>query len=101
MFDRISKGKLTMLDQELTPLNASRSRVLTVMEPQNLGAQPPRMVGNKERRNFNLYFAFHKDIGHETGDYRDLKWEIENLIKQGHLRRFVCDGRREDRRQNR
>lgn len=54
------------------------------------------MTSNKERTNPNLYDAFHRDVDHETEDCRDLKRDIENLIKQGHLRQFICEGRRED-----
>ncbi|XP_027094951.1 uncharacterized protein [Coffea arabica] len=89
VFDRISKGKSHIPESELTPLNTSRSRVLSVMEQNNLGRAPPKMFGNKDKRNSNLYCLYHRDIGHETEDCNDLKKEIENLIRQGHLKQFI------------
>ena len=89
VFDRISKGKASIPESELTPLNTSRSRVLSVMEQNNLGKAPPKMQGSRDKRNSNLYCLYHRDIGHETEDCNDLKREIENLIRQGHLKQFI------------
>ncbi|XP_027102611.2 uncharacterized protein [Coffea arabica] len=105
MFDRISKGKTFIPESELTPLNTTRSRVLSVIEQNNLGKAPPKMYGSRDKRNSNLYCLYHRDIGHETEDCNDLKREIENLIRQGHLKQFIrrggghqCDENRRDRR---
>ncbi|XP_027174210.1 uncharacterized protein LOC113773797 [Coffea eugenioides] len=105
VFDRISKGKSPIPESELTPLNTSRSRVLSVMEQNNLGKAPPKMWGSKDKRNSNLYCLYHRDIGHETEHCNDLKKEIENLIRQGHLKQFIrrsggqsCDENRRDKR---
>ena len=81
VFDRISKGKSSILESELTPLNTTRSRVLSVMKQNNLGRAPPKMYSSRDKRNSNLYCLYHRDIGHETEDYNDLKREIENLIR--------------------
>ena len=35
------------------------------------------------------YYQFHKDHGHYTKDYRDLKEQIEELIRKGKLQKFV------------
>ncbi|XP_071920730.1 uncharacterized protein [Coffea arabica] len=43
VFDRISKGRSPIPDSELTPLNTSRSQVLSVMEQNNLEKAPPRI----------------------------------------------------------
>ena len=93
VFDRIAKGKTPIPDSELTPLNTSRSRVLSVMEQNNLGRASPKMYGNRKKRNSNIYCLYHRDIGHETEDYNDFKREIEHLIKQGHLKQFICQDR--------
>ncbi|XP_027173140.1 uncharacterized protein LOC113772850 [Coffea eugenioides] len=45
-----------------------------------------------DKRNSNLYCLYHRDIGHETEDCNDLKKEIENLIRQGHLKQFIRRG---------
>nr|XP_027093650.1 uncharacterized protein LOC113714051 [Coffea arabica] len=89
VFDRIVKGRSSTSDAELTPLNSSRSHVLAVMRQNHLGRTPPEIPGRRDRRNFNLYCAYHRDVGHETEDCNDLKREIENLIRQGHLKQFV------------
>nr|XP_027123348.1 uncharacterized protein LOC113740056 [Coffea arabica] len=89
VFDRIVKGRSSTSDAELTPLNSSRSHVLAVMRQNHLGRTPPEIPGRRDRRNSNLYCACHRDVGHETEDCNDLKREIENLIRQGHLKQFV------------
>lgn len=109
VFDRIAKGKQPIPESELTPLNTTRSHVFTVMEQQNLGRAFTKMFGKREKRNANLFCAYHRDIGHETKNCNDLKKEIEHLIKQDHLKQFVRgdrgmdrrDDRREDRRDQR
>ncbi|XP_071924151.1 uncharacterized protein [Coffea arabica] len=50
VFDRIFKGKPTIPESELTPLNTTRFRVLSVMEQNNLGKAPPRCTRRDERR---------------------------------------------------
>nr|XP_027086416.1 uncharacterized protein LOC113708147 [Coffea arabica] len=89
VFDRIVKGRSSTSDAELTPLNSSRSHVLAVMRQNHLGRTPPEIPGRRDRRNSNLYCAYHRDVGHETEDCNDLKREIENLIRQEHLKQFV------------
>nr|XP_027093621.1 uncharacterized protein LOC113714021 [Coffea arabica] len=59
------------------------------MRQNHLGRTPPEIPGRRDRRNSNLYCAYHRDVGHETEDCNDLKREIENLIRQGHLKQFV------------
>nr|XP_027123991.1 uncharacterized protein LOC113740648 [Coffea arabica] len=92
VFDRISKGKSSIPESELTPLNTTRSRVLSVMEQNNFGRAPQKMYGSRDKRNSNLYCLYHRDIGHETEDCHDLKREIENLIRKGHLKQFIRRG---------
>nr|XP_027063200.1 uncharacterized protein LOC113689656 [Coffea arabica] len=89
VFDRIVKGRSSTSDAELTPLNSSRSHVLAVMRQNHLGRTPPEIPGRSDKRNFNLYCAYHRDVGHETEDCNDLKRDIENLIRQGYLKQFV------------
>ncbi|XP_071920747.1 uncharacterized protein [Coffea arabica] len=113
VFDRIVRGRSSTSDAELTLLNSSRSHVLAVMRQNHLGRTPPEIPRMRDKRNSNLYCAYHRDVGHETEDCNDLKQEIENLIRQGHLKQFVRkdggfdrsasyresrDPRREDRR---
>ncbi|XP_071909636.1 uncharacterized protein [Coffea arabica] len=89
VFDRIVKGRSSTSDAELTPLNSSRSHVLAVMRQNHLGRTPPEIPWRRDKRNSNLYCAYHRDVGHETEDCNDLKREIENLIRQGYLKQFI------------
>nr|XP_027067333.1 uncharacterized protein LOC113692931 [Coffea arabica] len=89
VFDRIVKGRSSTSDAELTPLNSSRSHVLAVMRQNHLGRTPPEIPGRRDKRNSNLYCAYHRDVGHETEDCNDLNREIENLIRQGYLKQFI------------
>ena len=41
------------------------------------------------RRDDTKYREFHKDHGHRTDDYNQLKKEIEYLIRHGHLSQYV------------
>ena len=38
------------------------------------------------------YCCFHKDHGHYTEDCRDLKEQIEELIRKGKLQKFIKKG---------
>ena len=42
------------------------------------------------KRDSTKYYEFHRDHGHRTYDYIQLRKEIEYLIRHGHLRRFVA-----------
>ena len=50
---------------------------------------PGKLKGNPNRRSKDKYCHFHRDHGHDTADYYNLKQQIEALIKQGKLQRFV------------
>ena len=50
---------------------------------------PRKLKGDPNRRSKNKYCRFHRDHGHDTTNCYDLKQQIEALIKQGKLQRFV------------
>lgn len=41
-------------------------------------------------RGLGKYCRYHKSVGHNTDDCRDLKEEIESLIRRGRLQEFVA-----------
>ncbi|XP_058070962.1 uncharacterized protein LOC131220001 [Magnolia sinica] len=47
------------------------------------------MKADTDRRDKRKYCQFHRDHGHNTSDYVDLKDEIETLICKSHLRRYT------------
>ncbi|XP_010247996.1 PREDICTED: uncharacterized protein LOC104590920 [Nelumbo nucifera] len=47
------------------------------------------MRGDPANRNPNRYYHFHRDIRHDTESCHSLKDEIEKLIHQGYLRKFI------------
>ena len=50
---------------------------------------PGKLKGDPNRHSKDKYCHFHRDHGHDTADCYDLKQQIEALIKQGKLQRFV------------
>ena len=48
-----------------------------------------KLKGDPKRRLRDKYCRFHRDRGHDTTDCYDLKQQIEALIKQGKLQKFV------------
>ena len=47
------------------------------------------MRTNPSRRNLSNYCHFHKDHGHDTSKYFELKEQIESLVRQGQLQEYV------------
>ena len=58
---------------------------------------PGKLLTDPDKRPRDKYCRFHRDHGHNTEDCYDLKRQIEELIKQGKLQRFVEKGQREGR----
>ena len=48
-----------------------------------------KMKGDPNKHNKNNYCRFHRDHGHDTDEFYDLKQQIKNLIRQGKLRHFI------------
>ncbi|XP_043687656.1 uncharacterized protein LOC122638872 [Telopea speciosissima] len=47
------------------------------------------MFSRPKDRNKKKYCKFHKDVGDDIEDCRQLKREIEDVIQKGHLRRYI------------
>ncbi|KAK1365344.1 hypothetical protein POM88_040905 [Heracleum sosnowskyi] len=79
---------------EYARLNAPRSQILFDIEKDRDFRWPKPLRGDPEKRNKNKYCRYHKDSGHDTDDCRQLKDEIEFLIRKGKLDKFTKDGNR-------
>ncbi|GAV71707.1 hypothetical protein CFOL_v3_15197, partial [Cephalotus follicularis] len=64
---------------------------------------PEKLRTPAENRSVEKYCRYHRDHGHDTEECRQLKNQIEDLIRKGHLRKYVDrdapQGRREQRRE--
>ncbi|RWW40136.1 hypothetical protein BHE74_00054468 [Ensete ventricosum] len=75
------------------PLNSTRTEVfLQIRDKGLLGTPNPirAKIGGRDKRR---YCRFHRDYGHDTEECNDLRNQIEDLIRQGHLHRFIQDRR--------
>jgi len=90
--DRRSKpptGKFT----SFTPLTAPIDQVLMQIKDKEALTFPGKLKGNPSKRLRDKYCHYHLDHGHDTTDCYDLKQQIEALIREGKLQRFVNKGR--------
>ncbi|GAV73298.1 hypothetical protein CFOL_v3_16784, partial [Cephalotus follicularis] len=64
---------------------------------------PEKMRAPAENKSMEKYCRYHRDHGHDTEECRQLKNQIEDLIRKGHLRKYIdrdaAQGRREQRRE--
>ena len=75
--------------QRFTPLTALVSQVLREVRNEQFLRWPNQMKSDPTIRDNSMYCEFHRDYGHRTDDYIQLKREIEYLIRRGYLRRFI------------
>lgn len=74
------------------PLNVLLVDILTNIENSDLHTMLERsrkMELSSEKRNQNKYCQFHRDHSHDTSQCYDLSDQIENLIRRGHLKKYV------------
>ncbi|RWV77093.1 hypothetical protein GW17_00062130, partial [Ensete ventricosum] len=50
---------------------------------------PSPMKSHPERRDKRRYYRFHREYRHDTEECHDLQYQIEDLIRRGHLRRYI------------
>ena len=72
-----------------TPLTAPIDQVLMQIKDEEALTYPGKLKGDPNRCSRDKYCHFHRDHGHDTADYYNLKQQIEALIKQGKLQKFV------------
>ena len=86
--DRRSKtptGKFT----SFTPLTAPIDQVLMQIKDEGALTFLGKLKGDPNKRFRDKYCHFHRDHGYDTADCYDLKQQIEALIWQGKLQKFV------------
>ena len=76
-----------------TPLTALIDQVLMQIKDEGALTFLGKLKGDPNKRSRDKYCRFHRDHGHDTTDYYDLKQQIETLIRQGKLQRFVSKER--------
>ena len=72
-----------------TPLTAPIDQVLMQIKDKEALTYPEKLKGDPNRRSRDKYCRFHRDHGHDMANYYDLKLQIEALIKQRKLQKFV------------
>ena len=72
-----------------SPLTVPIDKVLMQIKDEEALTYHVKLKGDPNRRSRDKYYCFHRDHGYDTADYYDLKQQIEALIKQGKLQKFV------------
>ncbi|GAV79058.1 hypothetical protein CFOL_v3_22523 [Cephalotus follicularis] len=67
----------------------TRTRILAVEQDKVPIQWPEKMRSPAEKRNTEKYCCYHRDHGHDIEECRQLKNQIENQIRKGHLRKYV------------
>ena len=49
------------------------------------------MAGDPAFRESKPFYAYHREMGHLTKNYKNYKAFLEELVQNGHLRQFVDD----------
>ena len=76
-----------------TPLTAPINQVLMQIKDEGALTFLGKLKGDPNKRSKDKYYRFHRDHGHDTADCYDLKQQIEALIRQGKLQRFISKER--------
>ena len=79
------RGRFT----SFTPLNAPIDQVLMQIKDEGALTFPGKLKSDLSKRSRDKYCRFHHDHSHDTADCYDLKQQIEALIRQGKLQKFV------------
>ena len=90
--DRRSKPPIGKF-MSFTSLTASIDQVLMQIKDERAMTLPGKLKGDPNKRPRDKYCRFHRDQGHDTANCYDLKQQIEALIRQGKLQRFVSKER--------
>ncbi|KAL8115462.1 hypothetical protein AgCh_022089 [Apium graveolens] len=77
---------------EYAKLNAPRSQILMEIEKDRDIRWPKPLKADPAKLDKGKYCRFHKDVGHDTDECRQLKDEIEFFIRKGRLNKYTGDG---------
>ena len=72
-----------------TPLTALIDQVMMQIKEEEALTYPEKLKGDPNKHSRDKYCRFHRDHSHDTAYCYDLKQQIEALIKQGKLQKFV------------
>ena len=86
---RDDKSKRTV---KFTPLVMPIDKILMQIKDEHYLKWPRPLHSSPHVRDKNKYCCFHKNHGHYTEDCRDLKEQIEELIRKGKLQKYVKKG---------
>src|SRR5262249_60134178 len=89
-FDGRARDKRPHAPDRYTPLNLTPSQVLMEIRGKEYLRWPRPLHSDLRSRDRNKYCRYHRDHGHDTDDCRELKNEIEALIRRDHLDRFIA-----------
>ncbi|RRT81121.1 hypothetical protein B296_00015274 [Ensete ventricosum] len=67
------------------PLNSTRTEIFLQIRDKGLLKTPNPIrakIGGRDKRR---YCHIHRDYGHDTEEYKDIRNQIDDLIRQGHL----------------
>nr|XP_023897409.1 uncharacterized protein LOC112009308 [Quercus suber] len=77
---------------KFTPLVMPVDKILVQIKDEHYFKWPRPLHSSPNVRDKSKYCRFHKDHGHCTEDCRDLKEQIEELIRRGKLQKFMKKG---------
>ena len=74
---------------KFTPLIMPVNKIITQIKDDHYLKWPRPLHSSPNVRDKNKYCRFHKDHGHNIEDCRDLKEQLEELIRKGKLQKYV------------
>ena len=80
---------LTRRFTNFTPLNTSIDQILMQIKDERALTFLSKLKGDPSKRPKDKYCSFHQDHGHDMSNCYDLKQQMEALIRQGKLQKFV------------
>ena len=83
------KGPRTV---RFTPLVMPVDKILMQIKDEHYLKWPRPLRSSPNIRDKNKYYQFHKDHSHNIEDCRDLKEQIEGLIRKGKLQKYMKKG---------